>query len=425
MATTNAPGSFGALLLRHRVAAGLSQHELAQRAGLSQRGISDLERGTRRSPYPATAGRLADALQLSETDRVVLLEAAHAGSTRTSSTPLPRVDHETQRQADFSAAERRHNLPLALSSFVGRGPELNQLQELLTTTRLVTLVGVGGIGKTRLALEVAARAVDQFRDGVWLIDLTPLSDPNLVAQQVLMTLERSDSSGQPSRDALIDYLRDKQLLLILDNCEHLLQGCADLAEQLLSACADLRIMATSRAPLGLTGELGWRVPSLSTPTLSTGVSLADLAGSEAVQLFLERCRSHAPGLNPTDPDRAGISELCRRLGGLPLAIELAAARVGMLSIPQIVTRLDESLRLLVGGSRTAPARQQTLLATFEWSYDMLRVPERRVFERLSIFSGGWTLESAEATCGGDGIEPDTVMDLLGELLEGGVTDFGP
>jgi non-specific serine/threonine protein kinase len=360
---------------------------------------------------------LADALQLIEPDRIVLLEAAHAGSTRTSSTSSRTVDHERQGQAEAGAAERRHNLPLALTSFIGRGMELNQLQELLTTTRLVTLVGIGGIGKTRLALQLAARAVDQFKHGVWLVDLAPLSDPIFVAQQIRMALGPSDSSGRSSRDALIDYLRDKQLLLVLDNCEHLIQECAQLAEQLLSACADLRIIATSRARLGLTGELAWRVPSLSTPTPSADLSPADLTSSEAVQLFLERCRGHAPGLNLADSDRAGISDLCRRLGGLPLAIELAAARVGLLSISQIVTRLDESLRLLIGGSRTAPPRQQTLRATFEWSYDLLSASERRVFERLSTFSGGWTLESAEATCGGDGIEPDTVVDLLGQLLE--------
>lgn len=310
-----------------------------------------------------------------------------------------------------------HNFPLQLTSFVGREREQAELRRRLAATRLLTLTGAGGIGKTRLALEVAGALVDGHADGVWLVDLAPLADGALVPQAVASALGVRELPGRPLTEALADALRAREILLLLDNCEHLLPACAPLADRLLRACPRLRILATGREALGIAGETAWRVPSLALPESPAVASLEQLRRYEAVRLFVDRARAALPCFALTERNGPAVAEVCRRLDGMPLAIELAAARVALLAVDQIAARLDDRFRLLTTGSRTAPTRQQTLRAAIAWSYDLLTAREQRLFDRLAVFAGGWTLEAAEAVAGGDGIEADDVLELLGRLVD--------
>jgi non-specific serine/threonine protein kinase len=396
------PSSFGELLRQHRLAAGLTQEELAERAGLSARGVQDLERGLRRSPHPDTTRRLVEALGLDDAERAVLLGA---------------VDRAASSGGAAVAPLAMAALPLALTSFVGREAELAEIQRLLGRRRLLTLTGTGGIGKTRLALEAARRLADAYADGVRLVELAVLTEPGLVPQAVADGLGVRERPGRAVHETLVANLQPRQLLLVLDNCEHLVQACAELAEGLLRACPELRILATSREPLRAEGETIWRVPSLSVPGPVNGRPIEETAGSEAGQLFIERAQAARPEFALTDRTARAVAEVCRRLDGLPLALELAAARVRVLDVEQLAARLDDRLRLLAVGSRTAPPRQQTLRAAVEWSYELLDDQERRLFERLAVFAGGWTLEAAEAVCSGGGLERADVLDLLGQLVD--------
>jgi predicted ATPase/DNA-binding CsgD family transcriptional regulator len=315
---------------------------------------------------------------------------------------------------------RHNNLPLALSSFVGRMEALATVQHLLAKTRLLTLSGPGGVGKTRLALEAARALQEAFEDGVWWVDLSPLGEPGLVAQSVIEALALPDDPTRSEVALLRRYLRHKSLLLVLDNCEQVIGECAELAQQLLSRCARLRILATSREALGVAGEAVWSVPPLSIPCLDGIPTLESLTQSESGQLFLERARAVQPDLPTTEPVVSAMAQVCCRLDGIPLAIELAAARVHVLSVPEIAARLDDRFRLLRGGSRTAPPRHQTLKAAIDGSYDLLAEPERQLFRRLAVFVGGFTLEGAEAVAG-DVAGPETVsamslVDLLSRLV---------
>jgi len=293
----------------------------------------------------------------------------------------------------------RNNLPRQLTSFIGREREIEEVKKLLSNTCLLTLTGSGGCGKTRLALQVASNLVGEYKDGVWLVDLAPLSDPALVPQAVARAIDVSEQPGRFYLDTLLDYLKSRQLLLVLDNCEHLIEACARLSESLLQACPKLRILATSREALSIAGELTYRVPSLSLPD-PVGVSLVSaLMQYEAVCLFIERALFSQPTFAATDRNAPTVAKICHRLDGIPLSIELAAARAKVLSVEEIASRLDDRFRLLTGGSRTALPRQQTLRATIDWSYNMLSEAERVLFNRLSVFMGGWTLEAAEAICG--------------------------
>jgi non-specific serine/threonine protein kinase len=311
----------------------------------------------------------------------------------------------------------RHNLPAQITSFVGRQREIEDVRRLVGSSRLLTMTGAGGCGKTRLAVQVAGELLDQFRDGVWIVDLAPLSEQDLVKNSVAAVLRVQEGSERSLVEVLSDYLRSRQLLLVLDNCEHLIAACAGLAETLLHAAPDLRILATSREALGILGERVWRVPSLSLHEGAQPVSVEALLEREAPRLFVDRARVAAPALVVTDSNVRVIAELCQRLDGIPLAIELAAARLNLLSLDQINERLNDRFRLLTGGSRTALARQRTLEATVDWSYDLLSKSERRLLDRLSVFSGGWTLEAAEVVCSGDGIRKEAMLDLLSHLLD--------
>jgi non-specific serine/threonine protein kinase len=311
------------------------------------------------------------------------------------------------------------NLPAALTSFVGRETELAHVRRLLDGARLVTLGGAGGVGKTRLALEVARTVRDRYPDGLWLVDLAALADPALVPQAVATVVHVTVAAGQTATEALAAALQSKQVLLVLDNCEHLLSssGVPGLAETLLRACPALQLLATSREPLGVGGEVLCRVPSLALPPVMPAPLTAAQAGRyEAVRLFVERAVAAEPRFALTAQTAPTVAQICRRLDGIPLAIELAAARAPMLTVEQIAARLDNALRLLARGPASAPPRQQTLEATLDWSYDLLSDLEQRLFDRLSVFAGGFTLEAAEAVCGGDGIDRDDVLDLLADLV---------
>jgi non-specific serine/threonine protein kinase len=317
----------------------------------------------------------------------------------------------------MSPATAPNNLPLQLTSFVGREREIAEVERLLHSTRLLTLTGTGGCGKTRLALEVASRVLPAYEHGVWLVELAALSDAALVAQTVATALGLREAPGRTIAETLVEFLRERSLLLVLDNCEHLLDACARLADSLLRACPRLRVLATSREALGIGGEVSWRVPSLSLPDAERPPSSEDLAGYEAVRLFTERARAVQPRFEVTSANSSSAAAICRRLDGIPLAIELAAARVKALTVEEIAARLDDRFRLLTGGSRTALPRQQTLRALIDWSYDLLSESERGILRRLSTFAGSWTLAAAEAVCAGDPLRPAEVLDLLAHLVD--------
>jgi predicted ATPase/transcriptional regulator with XRE-family HTH domain len=429
--------TFGALLRRHRLAAGLTQESLAEGASLGIRSIQDLESGLHR-PRHETVQQLVRALRLAG-DQRTHFEAA--GQLEAAGQPAPRQRTEVASASATIPAPpgrpRRTNLPPRLTSFVGREGEIADVQGLLRAKRLVTLTGPGGVGKTSLALEVAAAMREQFADGIWLVELAALTDPQLVAHAVAATLGVREQPGEPILATLGTALGTTERLLVVDNCEHLLDGCARLAEALLRACPRLRILVTSREPLRVGAEVIWRVPSLTLPDHDDQAP-GELAKSEAVRLFVERAEAVQPSFALTAGNAAAVAQICRRLDGIPLAIELAAARVSALTPEQIAQHLSDRFRLLRSGSRTALPRHQTLRALIDWSYDLLSEKEQVLFRRLAVFVGSSTLEAAEAVCrdvgaetpllgAGGGTSPDTqnltrctsgdVLDLLVGLVD--------
>jgi predicted ATPase/class 3 adenylate cyclase/DNA-binding CsgD family transcriptional regulator len=296
------------------------------------------------------------------------------------------------------------NLPAQLTSFVGRRTQIDEVSQLLTDNRLVTLTGAGGAGKTRLAVEVAAAAAGDFDDGVWYVDLAPIANPLVVPITVARTVGLPDQPGRSTMETLLRYFADRFMLLLLDNCEHLLDACGELVIELLNACPRLTILATSREQIGVAGEVTWRVPSLS---------LAD----EAVELFVDRARRARPGFGIDSASATQVGEICRRLDGMPLAIELAAARVRSLSLAQIVGSLNDRFRLLTGGARTAVRRQQTLRASVDWSHTLLTEPERVLLRRLAVFMGDFDLDAAQAVGAADEVERYQILDQLGLLVD--------
>jgi non-specific serine/threonine protein kinase len=323
------------------------------------------------------------------------------------------------------------NLPAQLTSFVGREEQVAAIAELLRTARLVTLVGVGGCGKTRLALVTAERVRDAYPDGVWLVELAPLADPARLPSAIAVALGVEEQPQRPLTETLAAFLRARRLMLVLDNCEHLITACAQLTEELLRRCPTLTVLATSREALGVPGEVTRRVPSLSVSErrdqfMPPENFIADLLRTEAAQLFVDRARMVVPGFRARAENASAIAEICRRLDGIPLAIELAAARMKVLGVEEIAVRLHNRFQLLTGGSRTALPRQQTLRATLDWSYNLLSDPERAVFRRLSVFAGGFCLDAAEAVCRDKGVgseearslvpSPD-ILDLVSQLVD--------
>jgi non-specific serine/threonine protein kinase len=301
---------------------------------------------------------------------------------------------------------------------VGRRRELAELGELLGgDARLLTLTGAGGSGKTRLALAVSSRVADRFEDGVWWVELAPVSEPGLVPQEVARALMIREEPGRSLTETLARNLSSTQLLLILDNCEHLIEASADLADTLLRASPEIRILATSRELLGVPGEASFVVPPLSLPDPLRLQEVDDASRYEAANLFVERARMARPGFSITEDNAMAVAQVCHRLDGMPLAIELAAAKVRVLSVEQIASRLDDRFALLTGGGRTTLAHHGTLRATMGWSHDLLSEEEKTLFRRLSVFAGGFTLETAEAVCSGDGIQEPQVLELLTSLLD--------
>ena len=322
-----------------------------------------------------------------------------------------------------SAAPRTSgNLPAEPNSFVGRERDLAELALLLSDVRALTLCGPGGIGKTRLAVRLACEVVPDFPDGAWLVELADTADAELIPRQVAATFGVREEPDRPLLATLVEALRGRRLLLILDTCEHLVAGCAGLVQQLLAGCPQLRVLATSREPLRVRGETVWRVPPLSLPSRLDPDSVADLARHEAMRLFADRASAARAGFALGSDNAAAVARLCRLLDGMPLAIELAAARVRALSVEQIASRLDDRFRLLASGDRTAPPRQQTLRAAVDWSYELLSGPEQILLRRLSVFAG-WNLEMAEQVCADEQIPAAAVLDLMAALIDKSLVTF--
>lgn len=322
-----------------------------------------------------------------------------------------------RRVANERAVERIINLPLETSSFIGRSRETATIRELLASNRLVTLTGTGGGGKTRLALRVARDLASRFVDGAWWIDFSVLSEPVLVPQLAASVLNVREIADEDLTGAIARHLASKQALLVLDNCEHLLEHCAALAGQMLESCPDVRILVTSREPLGITGEHVYGVPPLSLPDLDAPVSPDQLLRCESVRLFVERASAASTTFTYNEGNATAVAELCVRLDGMPLAIELGAARTRALTVQQILDRLDDRFALLTTGSRTAAARHQTLRATVDWSHNLLSEMARILFRRASVFVGGFSLEAAEAVCSGEGLERAEILHLLAGLVD--------
>jgi predicted ATPase/DNA-binding XRE family transcriptional regulator len=416
--------AFGPLLRRHRLAAGLTQEALAERTGLGTRSIQHLEGGTH-LPHRDTLARLVGALGLGGAERSRFARAARPGPRRRAAPPVASGDPTGVPDAPTGDGAHRpaphHNLPAPLTPFVGRAAELAEMRELLGAARLVTVTGAGWSGKTRLAQRVAAELVGAYPDGVWFVDLAPLADPALVPPAVASALGVVEQPGQPLVTTLRRVLRDQCLLLLLDNCEHLVEACAHLTEAMLTGCPAVRILATSREALGIAGEVSWGLPPLPVPPPdwepAPDADPAALLEFAAVALFVERARAADPAFAVTRANAPAVVQICRRVDGLPLALELAAARVRVFSVERIAGRLDDLFGLLTGGSRTALLRHRTLGALIDWSHDLLSEPERRLFRRLSVFAGGCSYEAIEGVCTGEGVEAPDVPDLLTGLVE--------
>lgn len=386
---------FGGLLRRYRLAAGLSQEALAERARMSVNGIGALERGYRRSPQRETLALLSRALALNGPQHQAF-EAAAARRVRlrrrdgrVAIGPWPEPPNET--------------LPFALTSFIGRRKERGEIAALIRQHRLVTITGAGGVGKTQTALHVAAGFGRASSLPVRFVGLARIKDSSLILHAIASAIGVQEVPSRSVMDTLVAYLNNKPLLLVLDNCEHIVAGVAQTVEALLLKCPQIRVLATSREPIAAADERVCLLPSL--------------VPSEAMALFGDRAQGVDPHFALNDKNASAIAEICQRLGGIPLAIELAAAHLYVLSLAALANGLDDSLRILVGGKRTALPRQQTMRATIDWSYDLLSNEERRVFERLSVFAGGCTLASATAVCAADDVPKSSVLELLSSLIK--------
>jgi len=381
-----------------REAAGLTQEELASRAALSAKAIGLLERGERRRPRPHTIRSLTEAMKLSEVERAALLAA------------VPSKGEEAAALASVPGS----NLPTPPTSLFGRQKELGEIRAYLQNVRLLTLTGPGGVGKTRLALQAAREATELFPDGVVFVALAPLSDAALVIPTVARSLGLRETEGQTPREVLHARLRDKRLLLVLDNFEHVLGVVAEVVE-LTESCPNLAVLTTSRAPLRVRGEQEYAVPPLELPTSTHSSAVQEVSGSPSGRLFVERARATSPGFRLEEGNASAVAAICWRLAGLPLALELAAARVRFLDPATLLSRLDWALS--AGWARDLPDRQRTMRATLGWSHDLLEEPERVLFRRLSVFAGSFSLTAAEALGSAEEGGTEEVLELLGRLVE--------
>ncbi len=334
--------------------------------------------------------------------------------------PVFQLLHPQLRQ-DFPALRSLeatpNNLPQQVTSFIGRDAELAEVRKLLGQTRLLTLLGVGGLGKTRLSLQVAAEVLDDYPDGVWFVELAALNDESLVPQAIAYVLGVKEEAGRPVIDALVKFVTQRQLLIVLDNCEHLVGACAEVAKRLLQAGPGMKILTSSREALHMHGETTYAVPALGVPDALSAVTLASLTQYEAVRLFVDRATAAQPSFRVTEQNAPAVIGICRRLEGIPLAIELAAARIRALSVDAIAERLSDRFRLLIHGDRTALPRQRTLRALIDWSYDLLTLHEQALLRRLAVFAGGWTLDAAEVVGAGGDVQQRDVLDLLTHLVD--------
>jgi non-specific serine/threonine protein kinase len=422
--------SFGDLLRRHRRAAGLTQAELAERAGLSMRGINDLERGARTAPRKDTVTLLADALGLAPEERAALFAASRRPTARallhihplepSSDMTAPRTsppagDRPDRAVAPSAREHSTHNWPVSPTPLLGREEQLAVVCALLRRpdVRLVTLTGPGGIGKTRLGLQLALEVADTFADGIWLVQLSQVADPSLVVPTIAQTLGVREAGGQSVPETVRGYVRDKRLLLLLDNFEQV-AGAAPEVAGLLESSPGLKVLVTSRMALHLRGEKEIPVPPLALPEPARFSEPERVSQSPAVALFLERAQDATPTFQLTDTTAPVVAAICAQMDGLPLAIELAAARIKVLSPRALLQRLQQRLPLLTGGPRDLPERQQTMRDTISWSYDLLSQAEQRLFRRLGVFVGGCTLEAIEAVC----VAPQGAEPLGMEVLDG-------
>jgi len=399
--------TFGDLVKHLRRQAHLTQMELAMAVGYSNAQISRIEKN-QRTPDAATITALfVPALGLENDSKWVirLLELAK---------------DKLQSESDNSVTNRTpHNLPHQLTSFIGREKEIAEVTDLLKTHHLVTLTGPGGTGKTRLSLQVVSDLLAIYPDGVWLVEFASISEPALVAFEVAnwVGLKESGKSASSVTDVLVGYFRSRKAMLIFDNCEHLIEPIAHLADLLTQSCRHMVILATSREALAVKGEIAYAVPPLNIPDSKS--DLSTLLDSESGRLFVERASAASGSFSLSQASASIIAQICLRLDGIPLALELAAARVKMMTVDEIAKRLDDRFRLLKGGARTAIPRQQTLRSMIDWSYNLLSEQEKILFRRLAVFVGGWTLEAAEAVCGGEGggrLESNQILDLLSQLV---------
>jgi non-specific serine/threonine protein kinase len=396
--------SFGTWLRQQRRALDLTQQALADQVGCATITLRRME-ADEYKPSNELALVLFEKLGIPESERAHWVRFARG-----------LAEYPKQEPASSTSNQPKTNLPIPLTSFIGREKDVERIQRRLAEHRLVTLIGVGGIGKTRLSQQVATQVIDQYANGVWLVEFAALDDPRLVPQSVATVFgiqQGADHSGLV--ETLVHFFQSKTILLILDNCEHVLDACAGLADQLLRNCPHLKILATSREALGITGEALYPVPSLTIPDVQQVSLLERLNDYESIRLFRERAQLVRMDFALKVENASSVTQICSRLDGIPLAIELAAVRIQMLSAEQIAKQLDQCFHLLTGGSRTALPKHQTLQASIDWSHNLLSKPERVLFRRLAVFAGGWTLEAAQAVCVGDSINADTILDVMTQL----------
>jgi predicted ATPase/DNA-binding XRE family transcriptional regulator len=402
--------SFGEWLKRRRGAEGWTQEQLAQQIHCSTSALRKFESEARR-PSAEVVEQLGKIFNIPQEKRASFLRFARGD--------WQQIPGENSEDAPWTVSSVRvpflSNLPISTSSFIGRKKEQDEITHLIERSRLVTLTGAGGIGKSRLSLQTASALSNDFPEGIWLVELAPLSDPALVLQAIIKALELIEQADKAPDLILTDFLKTKKALLILDNCEHIIRACAQTVETLLQSCRNLHILTTSREALSLAGETIYLVPPLTTPDLQHS-RIGSLSQYEAVQLLVERAQSASHGFSLTPENAPAVAQICQQLDGIPLALELAAARINVLGVAEIAARLDQRFKLLTGGSRTALPRHQTLQAMIDWSHDLLSEPERILLHRLSVFAGGWTLQGAEWVCSSHGIEQSEVLNFLNQLL---------